>query len=202
MRFWYPRFDTAYAPLLLVDKSRLWDEDHLGVIRRGIPNRLSTEWQAPKVRFMRDDEIVREVESPEFPYSFLRSSNFSELSDILICDAVAREALEPLVGQAVEFLPLDCPNEPQRSLWLLNVLTVAECLDYERSEFTYWDSGAVKAVRRYVFRTGCLEGQHIFRLPLFNYVEIYVSDEFKRLIEQQGLTGLRFELAQWETQTE
>ena len=202
MAYWFLGADTSlYKHLLPVDKNRLWLEDRLGIIKRSYPRKHSDSWQPFQVRFLRDEEVVRAIESPELPTDLL-IGNFSSLSGLITCDAVAREALEPLVGQMVEFLPLDCLDKPQQTLWLLNVLNVAECLDYERSEFTYWENEAIKAVRHYAFQAGCLDGQHIFRLPLFNYVEIYVSDEFKRLTEQHGLTGLYWRLAPWETQTD
>jgi len=47
-------------------------------------------------------------------------------------------------------------------------------------------------VTKYAFRWEQLEGIHIFRLPELGTSRLFVSDEFKRKVEENGLTGLLF----------
>jgi hypothetical protein len=101
----------------------------------------------------------------------------------------AWEILQPLVGDNVEPLPLACPSV---DLLALNVLLVLDCLDLSNAEPQYsadegrWYSG----VR---FKDGACRGIPVFKVPSYKHESyIYVSDEFKALVETNGLRGLRF----------
>jgi hypothetical protein len=193
---WRITFDTNYAHLVEIRETVLWLRENVRPAALGQPRSLLSVWQPPSARFIRDDEVLKEVpDDPTPPPPYLRDGDFSEYHGVLALSARAREALLPMIGDAAELLPLQCE---EGDFYLLNVLQVLDCLDRERSDITYWDDGSIRSVRRFAFQASCLDDKHIFKLPLHNYSRIYVSQLFKDSVEQQALKGLRFELAPWE----
>lgn len=195
MAYWRIHRDYDYAFLQLVEENVLWRFDYLHALSSGVPKHTLDTWPTPRVRFIRDDEIIREVENSELPSKYLRGSNITVFEGLDVWDAKARQCLEPLVGDCVEMLPLECGETGGSPLWAVNVIRVVDCLDHKQSEFTYFKSGSIKGIRRYVFKPGCLEGQHLFRMPEHNYGWVIASDTFKNRVKSCGLTGLEFELA-------
>ena len=116
--------------------------------------------------------------------------NFLNLSPgILVCDQVALEIIEPLISASVEVLPLQCESG---SFWAINVTNIVDCLDRSSSEFEYLASGNLKRISRYVFKSNCVENEPIFKIPERRGKEIFVLDDFKQLVESNGLKGLTF----------
>jgi hypothetical protein len=58
-------------------------------------------------------------------------------------------------------LPLACSD---RSLWLLNVGTVVDALDLERSEVERFESGRIMDIEKHAFYADRLEGVDLFKL--------------------------------------
>ncbi len=83
------------------------------------------------------------------------------------------------------------------NFWAVNVLEVLDCLDHSLSEFEYLASGNLKHITRYVFKPNCIENKPIFKIPERKGKQIFVSDEFKALVENNGLKGLTFKKV-WE----
>lgn len=113
------------------------------------------------------------------------------MSSGLIIDAVNQRGkgiLEPLIGEQVEFLTFDTPTTPYYGL---NVNYV-ECLDISKIKAKYFSDGRVMRVVKYAFRWEKLEGIHIFHLPELGLSRLFVSDEFKQVVESNDLTGLLF----------
>lgn len=100
----------------------------------------------------------------------------------------ARFTLEPLIASQVEFLPFETPVGPYYGLHIKYV----DCLDTSRIEAKYFGDGRIMRVLKYAFYWERLEGIHIFRLPELGLSRLFVSDEFKRVVEENGLTGLLF----------
>ncbi|MCY4073054.1 MAG: hypothetical protein OXG60_17305 [Chloroflexi bacterium] len=123
-------------------------------------------------------------------------------------DTLAKAVIQELIGDHVEFLPLDFQApvgdgslyspEALRSLsekqyYVINVLTTLDCLDFDQSEFTYFEStGGIRSIRKRVFKPDCIGDTPIFKLPILNRVTTYVTDSFKQLVEDNNLTGLEF----------
>jgi hypothetical protein len=190
MAFWEAKRAYEYAGLRLVEEGFIMHKKYVIPFARGVPQIWQDRWQSPKIRLQRED-----LDLGEYPEPLLRGSNFPGFYTLPAWDAKAIALLHPLVDNAVEYLPLDCD---EGEFWLVNVLDVADCLDWEQSELTYFDDGGLKGIRRYVFKPDCLEEHHMFRTPEHKYSRIFVSDEFKALVENSNLVGLRFEPAPWE----
>ena len=198
MPFWKISFNSSYAHLLTTDGAEMAAFRYVKPVTVGSPRSFLSEWQPPSVRFITDEE-GRFTEYPETAEPYLRDNDFTMYEGALVFNAHAVSVLSPLMGSAVELLPLRCE---EGEFWVLNVLRVLDCLDRERTVFTYFPDGSMKGVIKIFFHAGCLEDRHIFRLPIHNYSRIYVSQVFKDLVDEHDLRGLRFELAPWETQTD
>ncbi len=110
---------------------------------------------------------------------------------VYACSDRARQTIEPLVAGQVEFLPLVTPLGPY---WEMNLQRL-NCLDEERSEVDYLypeERKKIFKVLRYAFHWDRLEGQHIFWIDVLGTAVTFVSDEFKRVVEENSLTGLLF----------
>ena len=184
------RKQSEYANLRMLEDGFINYQKYVAPFDRGEPQTWKGRWQSPKIRFQRED-----IDLGDYPAPLIRGSNFPGFYMLPAWDAKAIALLDPLVGDAVEYLPLDCD---EGEFWLVNVLDVADCLDWEQSELTYFDDGGLKGIGRYVFKPNCLEGHHMFRTPEHKYSRIFVSDEFKSLVENSDLVGLRFVPAPWE----
>ena len=191
MPYWQLKRQHEYTGMRLVEEGFIMHKKYVFPFANGTPQVWKDRWQPPKVRFQHED-----IDLGGYPEPLLYGSNFPGFYTLPAWDAKAIALLDPLVGNAVEYLPFDCD---EGEFWLVNVLNVADCLDHDQSEFTYLPSGKIKGIRRYVFKPNCLEGHHIFRTPEHNYSRIFVSDEFKALVENSDLVGLKFVPAPWET---
>lgn len=120
-----------------------------------------------------------------------------------VCDAETRKIISELIDDNVEFLPLIfhkgahpksfTTTASYGEYYAINILTTLDCLDYDRSEFTYFKStGGIRGIRKRVFKPDCIGDTPIFKLPILNRVTTYVTDEFKQLVEDNNLTGLKF----------
>jgi len=77
--------------------------------------------------------------------------------------------------------------------YVINVIDVIDCLDYEKSELKLFpSSGRVMRVIKYAFRTEKLKNASIFKLPEFPNSISYVTEEFKKIVEDNNITGFKF----------
>ncbi|HTV74158.1 MAG TPA: hypothetical protein VME66_10665, partial [Candidatus Acidoferrales bacterium] len=110
-------------------------------------------------------------------------------------DAVARNALRPILEEAGELLPMVIEGQ---LFFYFNLMILADCLDYERSEF---DDAQKRFIRKGVFDKANLPATSVFSIPQERLSAFYVSEglvpytnDFKKAYEHHGLSGLEFEL--------
>lgn len=83
-------------------------------------------------------------------------------------------------------------NENQL-FYVVNVTDLIDCLDYDKSELLYFSSSnRVMEVEKYVFKTEKLKNATIFKLPEFPKSISYVTEKFKKVIEDNNITGFKF----------
>ena len=99
-------------------------------------------------------------------------------------------ALEPLVGNSAEALPLIYPRD--RHYFVINVLDLVNCLDDARSEIVRYSDGGISHVRAYTFAVVRTANKHFFKIPETSGPEVLVSDRFISAVESNGLKGLIF----------
>ena len=119
-----------------------------------------------------------------------RSGDFPSLaSHVPVFSRKALDALQPLIGDTVEVLPLKCSST---DLFAINVLMITDCFDESNASFERDQGGDVFYISRYAFDEQCLRGKHIFKIRQAPLHDVFVSEEFKQAVEQNGLQGLRF----------
>jgi hypothetical protein len=114
-------------------------------------------------------------------------------SHVLAFGDKAADVLQLFLDQAGEQLPL---YHEGRKLVLLNVTYVLNCLDARKSKY---DPDLPHMIDKYVFQPERLE-YSLFKIPETRMSELLAveglaapSDEFKAMVEQEGLTGLQFQ---------
>ncbi|MBA4494011.1 imm11 family protein [Paenactinomyces guangxiensis] len=95
-----------------------------------------------------------------------------------------------LRGKA-ETLPL---VHPVNKYFAIHVLNTIDAIDYDRAVIRQLETGLRVGMDKYAFIPEKIEGQHIFRIYIDDRVRsmVFVSDEFKKLVESNKLVGFEF----------
>ena len=101
----------------------------------------------------------------------------------------AVEVLKEFLDEKTELLLSYFDNS---KYYVVNVVNVIDALDYEKSEFRRFSNGEIMDCIKYYFKPQIAESQHIFKIPLGNSINIFVSDEFKKRVEEAKLKGFIF----------
>jgi hypothetical protein len=112
-------------------------------------------------------------------------------ADVPVLSDRARAVVEPLVERDAEFLSVACEG---RSLWLLNVCTIVDALDMERSKVELFESGRIMDIEKHVFFAERLQGVDAFKLANDRRGPIYLSGRVVGAIHAAQLVGHRFRL--------
>lgn len=100
--------------------------------------------------------------------------------------------IKPYIQGAVQVL--NAKRETQQ-LFALNVTEIRDCLDREKSKLKLFSSsGRIMRIEKYAFRREMLRNAFIFKIPEEVHTHPYVTDDFKNLIEQNGIKGFKFVL--------
>ena len=104
----------------------------------------------------------------------------------------AKRVLQGLIGDCVEFIPTTCIEE---ELYIIHTLFYKNALDHDTSKIRALPSGLEVEYLTYSFIAERIENANIFKVLLNNRpytTEIFVTSEFKSVVEQYGLTGITF----------
>lgn len=127
----------------------------------------------------------------------------SKSSDVLVMNNKSIEKLLPIIGN-VEVLPVCCDFGDYHAI---NILTVLDCLDLEKSECCFLpkrnENEALRLLtyKKLVFQEPSIGGHHIFKIPEANKTLILADEVFVREVERNNITGFRFVL-EWESEAE
>ncbi|QHW31023.1 hypothetical protein GZH47_09260 [Paenibacillus rhizovicinus] len=136
---------------------------------------LRNEWKSIKLN------VLRKGRHKDFPRM---------IPGILLLGNKSLQKIEPLINQNVEFLNVE---NDEMAIMVCNVITVIDCIDYERSEPTYFKStGRLSGFDKISFYPERVKDVPIFKAPETTSTEIYVSDEFRELVLMSKLKGLQF----------
>lgn len=104
----------------------------------------------------------------------------------------ALDILLPIMGDAVEILPVDVQGE---DYYGINVLKVLDVVDYKKSDHWFLPSGVIMVTKYVLTYRDDLPECHIFK-TLDNTMTSwpFVSDRFKEAVEVNKLKGFEFEL--------
>lgn len=112
----------------------------------------------------------------------------------------AISVLSPIMKDAVEYLKLVF-DEKEYSM--VNVIRVLNVIDYDKAKYVkFSNSDKILAFQKYSFRM-CdeLQNNDIFKLIDEPRRDPFVSDRFKQAVEDNQLTGFKFELV-WDSEEE
>ncbi|WIL44966.1 hypothetical protein QP042_01015 (plasmid) [Bacillus bombysepticus] len=106
----------------------------------------------------------------------------------------AKEILEPLICNNVEFLPLihDVTSEVY---YLINVLNTVDAINYNKAVLEKLSTGLIIGFEKYAFLANKVEGQIIFKTFLNQRLHsstVLVSDEFRNIVLENNLKGFEF----------
>ena len=151
-------------------------------LRRGLP--VSDAFRF--VELERDKSNPREKE-------FMDCSKLWITTGIVLFNQKAKDCLEGVFGDYVEFVPAKYQDD---IYYIVNVLNIIDGLNYEKSEFEKLDDGRPYSINKFSLRPNMVNNISIFKLFLEESIystEIFVSQEVKDIVEENGLTGFSFE---------
>ncbi len=106
----------------------------------------------------------------------------------------AKQVLEPLIGDNVEFLPL-LRNSTSEVYYLVHVLNVLDAIDGDKAIFKKLITGLVVGCEKFAFDFNTVQNEMIFKVYINGKIHptvVFISDELKALIEQSELKGFGF----------
>ena len=160
-------------------------------LRRGLP--VSDAFRF--VELERDKSNPREKE-------FMDCSKLWITTGIVLFNQKAKDCLEGVFGDYVEFVPAKYQDD---IYYIVNVLNIIDGLNYEKSEFEKLDDGRPYSINKFSLRPNMVNNISIFKLFLEESIystEIFVSQEVKDIVEENGLTGFSFEEVWRDDETE
>lgn len=144
---------------------------------------LIDTWTPVPVKRVRVESDGRRLQPADLPFLG---------SHVLVLNPRAVDALESLLEQCGEFLPLECADA---DLVVYNPLRIVDALDIERSELHRLSSGRIYQISRHVFRPGVIRGIHAFKVPEMTQGRLFVSEAVVDAARRAGLVGTDFEVA-------
>jgi hypothetical protein len=140
------------------------------------------DWLPMPIRRLTADERGRQWKRADLPW----------LADhALVLRDRARDALEPILAGAGEFLELQSVGDTDR-FWLFNCLTMCDALDEAESDIVRFpSSGRIMTVRRYAFRPRLLPVATAFRDRRLR--SVFFSDEVVVAAATASLVGTTFD---------
>lgn len=131
-----------------------------------------SDWVSPVMKANQEESIYS-----DFPW-------LGEHAPILRRPAV--EALEHILLEHGQLLPLR-----GEAVWLFNVTTVIDALDYKLSRIAYFEDGNILAIEHHVFDRSKIGTAEVFKLPM-RASSVYVTDTFVERVRSAGLRGVSF----------
>ena len=127
----------------------------------------------------------------------LRSDSPRFSGRALVFSDRAKRCLADVLEGCVEWLPVTFHGE---SLWVAHVTRIVDCIDYDRAVFLLRESsGEIRGFLEYQFSEDLIRGINCFGIPEERVGLPFVSEAFKRRVEECGLTGLKFKLV-WDSE--
>lgn len=141
--------------------------------------------------------------------------------EIWICSEKAKQLIEPLLQDNVEFLPLLMRSQahkkiprlnqifqrkaykpiiqmiPQVSYYMLNIMNIlpSEIIDNEQSDIGTDAKGNIYMVEQLAFHPQKIQNNHLFKIDnggTYFKSATFISDELRNIIETNYLTGITF----------
>lgn len=116
---------------------------------------------------------------------------------IPVFDKKAIDVLSDLLINSAEILPLECEDG---KFYAINITNVKDCIDYDKSKYkTFRDGKRIMRFTKYVFDEMKIEWENLFKIKEEPLKRPFVSEEFRKRVVDNNLTGFKFELA-WDSE--
>lgn len=118
--------------------------------------------------------------------------NFWTCHGLFIFSERAKQCLETLIKDSVEFIPVWLEDVV---FYIINVLSIVDAIDYDCATFRKLSTGLVVGMEKYSFLEDKIEGLNIFITTLNGHIhstEVFVTSEFKETVEKNNLRGFKF----------
>jgi len=177
MKIWQLNFELDKYDNLMPEKEFTVQEIQSFDGRKHLDN-----WNPIKVKRMEPEKKLELSDAPGFLFPV-----FSQK---------AIDCLFPLICDNVEILPLEFD---EKQYYGINVICVLEAIDYEKSEYkTFRDGKRIMAFKKYAFLADIVEKNSMFKISDEKTRYVFVSNEFKELVECNDLAGFKFKLV-WDS---
>ena len=111
------------------------------------------------------------------------------MTEFFIDDRMKEFLTEHIEHQEINFVKVDIVKH---DYWLLNIVGLRDCMDYEQSEFTVYEKvNKPDQITKLVIKEDKVSELDIFRV-LDRPEVIFVTEPLKTLMENHGFTGIRF----------
>ena len=178
---WELRTSREYLSPMHVDEAEasIWLDYMRGRLPHWIPERVT--WSI---------EVYDETDE-----RYERVPHFPSISSCITCDDEAKSIVENMLQGYAEFLPLDGDEKVEKQYYILHPTRVIDCEDRDRSDWEDFIKGKPhigRSVHRFAFKQHLVGDAPMFILPGNVPITPFVTARFKRLIEDNNLTGLTF----------
>jgi len=130
-------------------------------------------------------ELVEGEEKTDYP-------KFWSASGIPLINKKSAESLIKIISGDAELVSVDYVDG---DYYIVNILSVLDAVDNDKSVFRKLDTGLVVGLERYELKSQIIDGHNIFKLYLNGRImttEVFVSDIFKKAVEEVQLKGFKF----------
>lgn len=180
-RFWIARTNLGKFRYFARDKNARSSIEGMDLLKTG--KSLSEIWETVFLPLYPGDE-GDEIQEQSKPIP-----DFSEGIFGLSISKRAYAILLPLIEKQVTALDL----LTEAGLYYELDIQKVNCLDIENSKTVLFPSGGILRVEKYSFYWDKLANSHIFCIPeIGRWHPVFVSDQFKEVVEKNNLTGLTF----------
>lgn len=139
---------------------------------------------------------------PPYPFTIFAPGPRCELNITNFLTYVASERVATVIDGAahdeIQLIPTAIEGDPDK-WWILNVLSLVDCLDYEQSRIDYYPDdyrdknrrGKPSGIRNLVIDPQRIGDHRIFLIKDWT-VAVIVSEHLKKRLEDSGAVGLLF----------
>lgn len=177
MNIWYLKFDVNKYGFRYLDV----DEEYGRMIRRC--NRIEKK-----------QEIIYTLDHEWKGSDYADIYSFADIKGTFAINKQTKEILEKNVTINVEYLPITS-NESDEEIYIVHILSAADVLDLKNCKCRYICNNYIYEIKKYSFKPEVKE-YSIFKCikqGVIDTVNIYCTDTFKDIIDENNITGFLFE---------
>ena len=111
------------------------------------------------------------------------------LTEFLVSERLRDFLIENVKAQEINFVKVKITKF---DYWLINIVNLRDCMDYEQSEYTvYKKVNKPDQITNLVVKEDQISELDMFRISDRPEM-VFVTESLKKLLEDQGFTGIRF----------